>query len=327
MDTLYNLLGALPRDDAEELRTAFRKAVKGAHPDLRPDDPDAAVKFRQIIRANDILLDKDQRAVYDHLLMLAGQEKTAAEAHPIAARIHKIASGVLAFASVSLVTVGGYLLFMHMSVALVAPSGSLAASHATATAADLNTRLTASIAAVSPSDAPDPAAVSAFIAARTDGTSPAGVANAMAMAPADADGTLPSPNLAADPVADHAAVSYAREVLAIGNGETGAKAAESDQMMQLEAKFTVPYADRSLLFFRDKSDENAFGDLRPSKRAEKPGSRAKSAVTVNNKTHAEALPKTVPLPMPRTAPRYYMTPRPAPRYIWQQPWNTAATFQ
>ena len=326
MDTLYDLLGALPRDDAEELRTAFRKAVKGAHPDLRPDDPDAAVKFRQIIRANDILLDKEQRAVYDHLLVLAKHEKDPASAHPIAARIHKIASGVLAFASVSVVTVGGYLLFMHMSVALVAPSGGLAASHAAATAADLTTRLTASIAAVSSSDTPDPAAVSAFIAARTDGTSAAGVANAMAMAPADAEGASPSPAPVADPVADHAAVSYAREVLAIGNGETDATASETDPVMQLEAKFTVPYADRSLLFFRDKSDENAFGNLRPSKRADKSGSRAKSAATVNNKTHAEASPKTVPLPMPRTAPRY-MTPRPAPRYIWQQPWNTAASFQ
>src|ERR1700747_1824885 len=50
MDTLYDLLGALPRDDAEELRAAFRRAVKGVHPDLNPHDPDAGVKFRQIVR-------------------------------------------------------------------------------------------------------------------------------------------------------------------------------------------------------------------------------------------------------------------------------------
>ena len=59
MDTLYDLLGALPRDDAEGLRAAFRRAVKGAHPDLRPGDPDAALKFRQIVRANEILIDPD----------------------------------------------------------------------------------------------------------------------------------------------------------------------------------------------------------------------------------------------------------------------------
>ena len=39
MKTLYDLLGALPKDDAEELRTAFRKAAKGAHPDLHPAIP------------------------------------------------------------------------------------------------------------------------------------------------------------------------------------------------------------------------------------------------------------------------------------------------
>ena len=52
METLYDLLGALPRDDADELRAAFRRAAKGAHPDLNPSDPDAGQKFREIVRAN-----------------------------------------------------------------------------------------------------------------------------------------------------------------------------------------------------------------------------------------------------------------------------------
>src|SRR5437667_10595062 len=64
MKTLYDLLGALPNDEAEGLRSAFRKAVKGVHPDLHPGDPDAALKFRQIARANEILGDPDQRAAY-----------------------------------------------------------------------------------------------------------------------------------------------------------------------------------------------------------------------------------------------------------------------
>ncbi len=324
MDTLYDLLGALPHDDAEGLRTAFRKAVKGAHPDLRPDDPDAAIRFRQIVRANDILFDKDQRAVYDHLLVLAQQEKDPAAAHPIAARIHKIASGVLAFASVSVVTVGGYLLFMHMSVALVAPSGSLAASHPAVTIADLTTRLTASIAAVSPTDTPDPAAVSAFIAARTEGTSTASVVNAMAMAPADAESVSPPTGTGADPAADHPPLSHAREVFAIGHGEAGATVVEAEQVTQLDTKFTAPYVDRGLLFFRDKSDDHAFPDLTPLKRAEKPG-RPKSLAAANGKTHAaDALPKTVPLPLPRTLPRY-MSQQPAPRYESLQPWYAAAS--
>ena len=86
MKTLYDLLGALPKDDAEELRTAFRKAAKGAHPDLHPGDPDAALKFREIVRASEILGDTEQRAAYDHLLELAHLEQVSASQHATAAR-------------------------------------------------------------------------------------------------------------------------------------------------------------------------------------------------------------------------------------------------
>ena len=54
METLYDLLGALPNDDADELRAAFRRAVKRVHPDINSEDPDAGLKFRQIVRANEI---------------------------------------------------------------------------------------------------------------------------------------------------------------------------------------------------------------------------------------------------------------------------------
>ena len=91
MDTLYDLLGALPRDDAEGLRTAFRRAVKSAHPDLKPGDPDAALRFRQIVRAHGILTDAEQRAAYDHLLALAQFEKEQAAKLPIAATVHRVA--------------------------------------------------------------------------------------------------------------------------------------------------------------------------------------------------------------------------------------------
>src|SRR6202035_2932452 len=125
MNTLYDLLGALPHDNAEALRAAFRRAVKGAHPDVRPDDPEAALKFREIVRANDILGDDEQRAAYDHLLELARLEHLSEARHAIAARVHKLASGVIAMAGASVVTVGGYLLFVHMSVASVATANDM----------------------------------------------------------------------------------------------------------------------------------------------------------------------------------------------------------
>ena len=78
METLYDLLGALPNDDADDLRAAFRRAVKRAHPDVNPEDPDAGPKFRRIVRANEILGDAEQRAAYDHLLTLAHHEQEQA---------------------------------------------------------------------------------------------------------------------------------------------------------------------------------------------------------------------------------------------------------
>ena len=98
MSTLYDLLGALPDDNAEGLRTAFRKAVKGTHPDINPGDPDAALKFREIVRANEILSDEEQRGAYDHLLHLARIEQETASKHAFAARIHQVASGTMAVA-------------------------------------------------------------------------------------------------------------------------------------------------------------------------------------------------------------------------------------
>jgi curved DNA-binding protein CbpA len=316
MDTLYELLGALPRDDAEGLRVAFRRAVKGTHPDLRPDDPDAAVKFRQIVRANEILCDRDQRAAYDHLLALAQLEKDPASAHPIAAKVHKIASTVLAMASVSIVTAGGYFLFMHMSMALAPPAGSLMAAHAPPFNIDLTSRLSASIAAVSPADAPDPAAVNAFIAARTEGAA----ANAMAMAPPDADNAPQSGSAPPDQGPDTMSASRPRDAAVAGNGDIGAAAADPERVMQLDRTFTAPYVDRGILFFREKKDDHPFPDLAPLKRADKPG-HAKSVVATAGKSHdpapKDAPPKVVPLPVPRTVVRY-ATP---------EPWYASAGFQ
>ena len=179
MDTLYDLLGALPRDDADGLRTAFRRAVKGAHPDLRPGDPDAAIRFRQIVRANEILADPEQRAAYDHLLALAQIEKNRALVHPIAAKIHKVASGIMALTSVSIVTVAGYLVLMHtpLSMALPAPLGHTANTRNSDSNADLTSRVSASIAAVSTSVTPDPAAVTALIAKTTAPAEPPATAS------------------------------------------------------------------------------------------------------------------------------------------------------
>jgi len=75
MDTLYDLLGALPHDDAEGLRSAFRKAVKGAHPDLRPGDKAAEEKLKRINVAFEILKDAESGMPVADLLRKHGISK------------------------------------------------------------------------------------------------------------------------------------------------------------------------------------------------------------------------------------------------------------
>ncbi len=111
MGTLYDLLGALPSDDAEELRTAFRKAAKATHPDINPDNPDAALRFRELVRAYDILTDTEQRTTYDQLLAIALQPPAAAKAVQTYETVRKVASNTMAATIISAVLVGGYVLF------------------------------------------------------------------------------------------------------------------------------------------------------------------------------------------------------------------------
>jgi curved DNA-binding protein CbpA len=119
MTTLYDLLGALPGDDAGDLRKAFREAVKGVHPDIRPGDPEAALNFRLIVRAMEVLADPDQRAAYDHLLDQARREL---EQEQRAARLRNFAFAMMGLAGVSIVAVSVHILLAPMA-AVPPPSG------------------------------------------------------------------------------------------------------------------------------------------------------------------------------------------------------------
>jgi curved DNA-binding protein CbpA len=247
METLYDLLGALPKDDAEGLRTAFRKAVKGAHPDIHPGDPDAALKFREIVRANEILGDVEQRAAYDHLLDLARLEQELASKRATAAKIHKFATGTIAIAGALVVTVGGYLLFMHISVASVAP-----ANHV-----DVTARASAGIAAVSPagsSDTMDTIGKSASLAKQESATVPDPAIAPSAAVPQPAAEKIPAANVG--PPLD----------LAAPNARS------------LRAQRVSPQRKRDGGNILDHLREfgRAFADIAPAKRTEKP-SRTKSS--------------------------------------------------
>jgi curved DNA-binding protein CbpA len=107
MTTLYDLLGALPGDDADDLRDAFRRAVKDVHPDIRPNDPDAALNFRLLVYAMEVLRDPELRAAYDHLLDLARQEQVSQRR---AAKIRTFAFAMIGLAGVSVVAVSAAIL-------------------------------------------------------------------------------------------------------------------------------------------------------------------------------------------------------------------------
>ena len=121
MKTLYDLLGALPDDDADSLRTAFRNAVKANHPDIASDDPDAALRFRQIVRANAILSDTEQRATYDRLLALTVRRPDPVPKRSGSGTIRKLASDAAKVAFLSTVSIGGYLVFEQLSKVSVTP--------------------------------------------------------------------------------------------------------------------------------------------------------------------------------------------------------------
>jgi tetratricopeptide (TPR) repeat protein len=292
MDTLYDLLGALPHDNAEGLRVAFRKAAKGAHPDLRPGDPDAGLRFRQIVRANQILADSEQRAAYDHLLMLARIEKDPASAHPIAARIHRLASGVMAIAIASIVTVGGYLVFMHMSMALVAPEDK----------ADVSTRERTQVASLSP------IAPSADVPPSIAAPDAAGEMIVPRTVPVIQVESLPPINVGIGAPADHArnGAGYfrSRGIWAYRNGDLDGAIIDLDQAIQLNPKSSASYIDRGIVYYRMRKYDRAFADLARAKQIEK-GRSSRPVPGPPRKLHLEqalaqapAKPKAKPLPQP-----------------------------
>lgn len=68
----YEILGVDSKATQAEIKTAYRKLVKQYHPDLHPNDPAAAAKFKEINEANEVLSDEQKRAAYDYELANPG---------------------------------------------------------------------------------------------------------------------------------------------------------------------------------------------------------------------------------------------------------------
>ncbi len=64
-DNPYAALGLTKTATQDEIKKAYRKLVRTAHPDLNPDDPTAAARFVKISAAYDLLKDPETRARFD----------------------------------------------------------------------------------------------------------------------------------------------------------------------------------------------------------------------------------------------------------------------
>ena len=110
---LYDLLGARPDGDAEELKIAFRRALKASHPDLHPGDPDAPVRASGIVRAYAILRDPHERAAYDRALGL-GREPFRPKRRRIFNTMRTIISESVAIVVLAVVLGAGYALLAEV---------------------------------------------------------------------------------------------------------------------------------------------------------------------------------------------------------------------
>jgi tetratricopeptide (TPR) repeat protein len=332
MDTLYDLLGALPRDDAEELRVAFRRAVKGTHPDLHPGDPDAGFKFRQIVRANEILADPDQRATYDHLLDLAEDEKKQFGKQAVMHRVVAVTSFVVALGFISAASVGGYLMFQQMSEALSAPIGQVASVVNDVTASVRESFETPPPPADAPARLIQVTTVSIPVtSSRTENSRTEIASNDKAggtnvpgdIAPASVTVTEPvaapplGPPLEIGPPPDAKAYRE-RGIFAYRSGNLDNAIADFDRAIQLDPKFTAAYIDRGIVLYRMHKFEKAFADIAQAKRIE----RTKVAKTgKRQRTTDPAIEMSImppPLPKARRAARLD-SPREVGFLMGQQP--------
>ena len=253
MKTLYDLLDALPEDDAESLRAAFRKAAKANYPENNPGDPDAPLRFRRIVRANAILSDERQRAHYDRLLAVALQQRRWRFA--------------IVGAVFSVALLGGYLLFGYISrISLIqAQAIEIAAREPAPAAAVLSPQLSDTV-------VPSPLRDERADIGASEPENPEAAKEAVAStdnAPAEnTDSTLATARVPADrDFAVHDAKHYReRGILAYRGGDIILALADFDLAIDLDPHFSDAYIDRGIVFYRMGEFNRAFADIAQAKR-------------------------------------------------------------
>jgi tetratricopeptide (TPR) repeat protein len=271
--TLYELLEALPEDDADGLRKAFRKAAKAHHPDNNPDDPNAAQRFRRVVRAHAILSDDEQRATYDACLVNAQQQRVRNSKWHIFSGLRRLAPDVLSSIVIALMSIGAFLLVEKASTMRV--TSARITMPASALAAAMPTRPSGTVGRAAEHHELDHAPV---VNAPTAPDAVKEIAAPVAAATVDNTGVV---SATSDVVVKDARYYRDRGGLAYRNGDLPLALIDFDLAINLDPNSAEAYADRAIVFRRmgdlkralaDVAEAKRIGELRPQQTAPLSGS-------------------------------------------------------
>jgi curved DNA-binding protein CbpA len=256
MPTLYDLLDALPEDDADGLRAAFRKSAKANHPDNNPGDPDAPLRFRRIIRANAILSDERQREHYDRLLAIVLKERRLKQERRL--------KFVIAGSIFSVVLFGGYLFGYVSKASLVAAQViEVSAREPAPAAAAIRTHPSNTLGRAGPRDDIEAPFKPENLEAARETATPNATAPVENTDSAAATANVPA---ARDFGVNDARDYRERGILAYRNGDMYLALADFDLAIDLNPHFSDAYIDRSVVFYRMGDFKRAFADIAQAKR-------------------------------------------------------------
>ena len=266
MTTLYDLLGALPDDGADGLRAAFRKAAKANHPDVNPGDPEAAERFRRIVRANAILSDDQQRVAYDQLLEVARrQQSPKPKRSNFSGTIRRLATDAIASAAVSVVLIGGYLLFRPVNGLPIASTQVTEVSRREPAPAPAATKISDTQGRTGQHD--QLAVVGADMKFDVSSRGVEAPAKPDGIAPAATTGIAPASS-ALDFGTKDAKYYRERGILAYRSGDLYIALANFDLAIDMDPGLANSYINRGIVFRRLGDLKRAFSDVAEAKRIE-----------------------------------------------------------
>ena len=260
MPTLYELLEALPEDDADGVRAAFRKAAKANHPDSNPDDPDAPQRFRRIVRAHAILSDDRQRATYDACLAKVQRQRAVNSKPRMFTGFRGLLPHAISAVVIAFVSIGAFVLIENVSRTRIASTQVRGISvPPAALAAAMPTEPSGTVGRASEHNKPDDIPVT------NEPEVPDAVKVAAApvvVAAAGDTGAIPATS---DVGVKDAGYYRERGGLAYRSGDLPLALVDFDMAINLDPNFSDAYIDRAIVFRRLGDLKRAFADVaRPS---------------------------------------------------------------